>query len=142
MNEPKQIVADFLNEVRSGASPERAADFMAARVLAHQVVAEEPLTVERTPEQYAEHVRDMLEAYGPFTFRVDELIAEGDRVYARWTQHGRHLAAIDGFAATGKPLTEVASAVYRVEDGRVAEYWIQIDRLGLAEQLRRQAGGR
>jgi predicted ester cyclase len=139
MSQPKQIVADFLNEVRSGANPERAADFMTDRVLAHQVVAEEELTVERTPEQYAAHVRDMLDAYGPFRFRVDELIAEDDRVYARWTQHGHHLAEVDGYAATGKPIVEVASAVYRVEHGRIAEYWIQIDRFGLIEQLQRAA---
>ncbi|MFG3338429.1 ester cyclase [Glycomyces sp. NPDC048151] len=137
MNDAKPIVAAFLDEVRSGAHPDRAARFMAPRVLAHQVVSEDEVTVERTPEQYAGHVRDMLEAYGPFAFRVDELIAEGDRVYARWTQHGRHLAEVDGVPATGEPLTEVASAVYRVEDGLIAEYWIQIDRHGLAEQLRR-----
>jgi predicted ester cyclase len=81
----------------------------------------------------------MLEAYGPFTFRVDELIGEGDRVFARWTQHGRHLAELDGFPATGAPLIEIASAVYRVEHGLIAEYWIQIDRQGMTEQLRRAA---
>jgi predicted ester cyclase len=137
MSQPKQIVADFLNKVRSGAHPERAADFMAGRVLAHQVVSEEEVTVHRTPGQYAAHVRDMLDAYGPFTFRIDELLAEDDRVYARWTQHGHHLAEVDGHAPTGRPLVEVASAVYRVEQGRIAEYWIQIDRFGLTEQLRR-----
>jgi predicted ester cyclase len=139
MNEPKQIVADFLNEVRSGASPERAADFMAPLVLAHQVVSEDAVTVERTPDQYTQHVRGMLEAYGDFAIRVDELIAEGDRVYARWTQHGRHLTELDGFPATGAPLTEVASAVYRVEGRLIVEYWIQIDRQGMTEQLRRSA---
>jgi predicted ester cyclase len=140
MTDPKQLVAAFLDEVRSGAHPERAEQFMAPVVLAHQAVSEEDLTVERTPADYAAHVRDMLEAFGPFTFQVDELIAEGDRVYARWTQHGTHLAEIDGFAPTGGPLREVASAVYRVAEGRIAEYWIQIDRFGLGEQLRRSAG--
>jgi predicted ester cyclase len=46
---------------------------------------------------------------------------------------------VDGYAVTGKPLVEVASAVYRVERGRIAEYWIQIDRFGMVEQLRRAA---
>jgi predicted ester cyclase len=141
MDDPKQIVKAFLDEVRSGAHPERAARYMAPEVLAHQVVSEEEVTVHRTPDQYGQHVQDMLDAYGPFAFRIDELIAEGDRVYARWTQHGAHLDEAEGFAPTGKPVVEVASAVYRVEDGRIAEYWIQIDRLGLIEQLRRNAVG-
>jgi hypothetical protein len=37
--------------------------------------------------------------------------------------------------SSGLPITEVGSAVYRVEDGRMAEYWVQLDRLGLALQL-------
>jgi predicted ester cyclase len=124
-----------METVRSGAAPERAAEFMAGSVLAHQVRSEQTETVTRTPEQYAEHVREMIEAFGAFEFRVDELIVDGDRAYARWTQHGHHLAEIDGYAPTGQPVTEVASAVYRVENGLIAEYWIQIDRAGLTAQL-------
>ncbi|MFJ9950514.1 ester cyclase [Kitasatospora sp. NPDC091207] len=60
---------------------------------------------------------------------------DGDRVHARWTQHGHHLAPINGRPPTGRPLTEKASAVYRVEAGRIVEYWIQIDRQGLPARL-------
>ena len=55
-------------------------------------------------------------------------------------QTGRHVGPVDGFAPTGLPVVEVASAVYRVEAGRIAEYWIQIDRAGIEAQLRRNAG--
>jgi predicted ester cyclase len=34
-------------------------------------------------------------------------------------------------------VTQVTSAVYRVADGLIVEYWIQIDRPGLAAQLRK-----
>ncbi|MFE2725867.1 ester cyclase [Kitasatospora sp. NPDC059327] len=66
---------------------------------------------------------------------LDELLADGDRVNARWTRHGHHLAPIDGRPPPGRPLTEKASAVHRVEAGRIVEYWIQIDRQGLLAQL-------
>jgi predicted ester cyclase len=141
MEDAKTLVAAFLETVRSGREPEAAGRFMAPAVLAHQVVSEDRVTVERTPAQYAEHVRDMLTAWGTFEFRVDELIAEADRVYARWTQTGRHLGEVDGYAPTAEPVVEVASAVYRVEDGAIVEYWIQIDRFGIEAQLRRNGGG-
>lgn len=112
---------------------------MAERVLAHQVTAEAPTTVERTPKQYADHVREMRDAYGPFTLTVDELLAEDDRVYARWTHVGRHVGPIDGYEPTGVELTQIASAVYRVENGLIVEYWIQIDRQGVVAQLTRAA---
>ncbi|MGW3090041.1 ester cyclase [Streptomyces sp. NPDC001108] len=46
-----------------------------------------------------------------------------------------------GHAPTGARITTMTSAVYRVEDGLIVEYWIQIDRQGTATQLRRAATG-
>ncbi len=132
---PEALVRGFFAVVRSGTAPHRAGDFMAPRVRAHQVQAEAPTTVERTPEQYAEHVEEMIAAYGPFRLTIDEVLAAGDKVYVRWTQEGNHVGEIDSHAPTGQPLVQVASCVYRVEDGRIVEYWMQIDRAGLAAQL-------
>ncbi|MEE1736046.1 ester cyclase [Streptomyces sp. BE147] len=142
MTSAKDTVHQFLLQVRSGLHPGRADRFMAGRVQAHQIVSEAPVVVERTPQQYAEHVQEMLDAYGAFTLTVDELIADGDRVYARWTQTGRHVGAIDHFPPTGAQLTAMTSAVYRVEDGLIVEYWIQIDRHGITAQLERAAAER
>ncbi|GII99946.1 SnoaL-like polyketide cyclase [Sediminihabitans luteus] len=141
---PEQVVREFFAVVRSGREPARAAEFMAPRVQAHQVQAENPTTVERTPAQYAEHVAEMLAAWGPFTLDVDEVLAAGDKVYVRWTQHGRHVGEVDGHAPTGEPVVEVASCTYRVADGAIVEYWIQIDRAGITAQLdaARAAGAR
>jgi predicted ester cyclase len=35
---------------------------------------------------------------------------------------------VDGYQPTGLPVIERASAVYKIEDEKVSEYWIQIDR--------------
>ena len=63
------------------------------------------------------------------------MFGSGDKVYARWTQHGVHVGTVDGLAPARQPITQVTSCVYRVADGRIAEYWIQIDRRGLRAQL-------
>ncbi|MER6102049.1 ester cyclase [Streptomyces sp. NPDC001832] len=139
MTSAKDTVRQFLLQVRSGRRPDWADRFMAGHVLAHQVVSETPVVVERTPQQYAEHVQEMLDAYGTFELTVDELIAEGDRVYARWTQIGRHVGPIGHHAPTGAEVTAITSAVYRIEDGLIVEYWIQIDRQGIAAQLEKAA---
>ena len=133
---PKALVEAFLLEVRSGKNPNAASEFMANLVDAHQVTSEQALTVQRTPQQYADHVREMQSAYGNFEFEIEELIAEGDKVYARWSHRGKHLGEISGYPATGKPITQLTSCVYRVENGLIVEYWIQIDRLGIELQLR------
>jgi predicted ester cyclase len=137
---PKELVRAFIDVVRSGKAPERAGEFLADSVIAHQMNAENMETVVRTPSNYADHIREFLRLYGPFQFETTELLADRDRVYVRWRQVGRHLGEIDGFAPTGKPLVEIASAVYRVSDGKIQEYWIQIDRQGFLIQLQQGAG--
>ncbi|MGO4272187.1 ester cyclase, partial [Paenibacillus sp. TAF58] len=46
---------------------------------------------------------------------------------------------VDGFPPTGQNIIEIASAVYRIENERIVEYWIQIDREGIRLQLQRNA---
>jgi len=133
----EQIVRAFFEEVRSGRNPDYADTLMAEQVLAHQVISEEEVTVKRTPSEYADHVREMMQAYGEFYLEIQELIAQGDKVYVRWRQAGTHIGEVDGYAPTHLPVIEMASAVYRVEKERIAEYWIQIDRLGIEKQLER-----
>ncbi|SDT57217.1 reactive intermediate/imine deaminase [Mucilaginibacter mallensis] len=126
----ENTVRNFLEIVRSGKSPERASEFMADSVKAHQLNAEHPETITRTPENYTQHVNEFLQGYGHYQFEVTELIASNDKVYARWKQTGNQTGDVDGFKPTGLPVTEIGSAVYRVAGGKIVEYWVQIDRKG------------
>ena len=133
--ESEKIVRGFFQIVRSGREPERAAEFMADTVLAHQMNSENPETIRRTPQNYAAHIKEFLALYGQYDLEVTELIAKDDKGYVRWMQTGKHLQDIDEHRATNLPLVEVGSAVYRIENGKIAEYWIQLDRQGLELQL-------
>lgn len=128
---------NLFEEVRSGRNPDYASGVMAEQVLAHQVISEAEVTVTRTPSDYTDHVREMIEAYGEFSLEILELLTQGDKVYVRWRQTGTHVGEVDGYSPTKLPVIEIASAVYRVENERIAEYWIQIDRLGIEKQLER-----
>lgn len=136
---PKALVRSFLQEVRSGLAPERASDYLAPKVLAHQLNGEKETVLERSPANYAEHVREFKEIWGEFELQVTDLIAEDDKVYARWRQTGCHQGAFDQHPPSGRKVVEIASAVYRVADGKIAEYWIQVDRQGVEAQLQANA---
>lgn len=136
---PTEVVQQFFAKARSGQQPDAAHEYMAEHVLAHQMTGENETTVHRTPANYADHVREMIAAYGDFQVVIQEMIAQNDRVYVRWKQTGTHIGEVDGFAPTGKTIVEIASAVYRIEHERIVEYWIQIDREGILLQLQRNA---
>ncbi|UED78451.1 ester cyclase [Lysinibacillus sp. CD3-6] len=134
---PEQIVKKFFEEVRSGKNPDYATELMADKVMAHQVISEEEITVIRTPKDYSDHVKEMVDAYGNFSLEIQEFMVQDHKVYVRWKQVGTHVGEVDGYQPTSLPVIEIASAVYRIEDEKIAEYWIQIDRAGIEIQLNR-----
>ncbi|HJP63313.1 MAG TPA: Rid family hydrolase [Mucilaginibacter sp.] len=133
--ESEKIVKGFFQIVRSGREPERAAEFMADTILAHQMNSENPETIRRTPQNYANHIKEFLAQYGQYDLVITELIGNKDKVYVRWKQTGKHLQDIDGHKATNLRLIEVGSAVYRIKNGKIADYWLQLDRQGFELQL-------
>jgi predicted ester cyclase len=132
-----EIVMHFVREVRSGRDPDAAFRYLAPQVMAQEVRAEGVLSLVHTPVTFSAYVRKLLELYGNYTLHVEDLIAQNDRVFVRWTQRGWHCGSINGEEPTGKPLIEMSSAVYRVEAGVIVEYCLQTDRKGLEIQLDR-----
>lgn len=131
----EQVVRGFLTDVRSGRDPDAVTRYFAAKVIAHQIQSEDEVAVMRTPQDYAAHVREFLATYGAFTFKVEALVAQDDLVFVRWRQVGHHLGSIDGEKPTRAVLVELTSALYRVVDGKIVEYWVQTDRKGMDIQL-------
>lgn len=82
--------------------------------------------IKRSPEDYANHVKEMKEMYGDFSLTIDEILSDQNKVYVRWHQVG---------TVDKKSVTEIGSAVYLLKNEKIAEYWIQLDRKGIEEQL-------
>ena len=66
---------------------------------------------------------------------VDDLIAEGDRVAARWTARGTHAGEFLGIAPTGRQVMIKGVDIFRLAGGRIAERWGHQDELGLIQEL-------
>jgi predicted ester cyclase len=63
------------------------------------------------------------------------LVVEGDLVAAHFTGRGTHKGLFQGVLATGRGWQADCIGVYRVQDGRIAEAWVQWDQLAIMEQL-------
>jgi steroid delta-isomerase-like uncharacterized protein len=66
----------------------------------------------------------LLEAYATafpdFHIAIEDLIAEGDDVVARWTFTGTNHGSLGGIPATGKPVTAPNGiGIFRLADGKV-----------------------
>ena len=68
----------------------------------------------------------------------DLLVAEGPYVVARWTSTGTHATEVAGLEPTGQQLRWGGTDIYRLEDGRIAEWWRNDDFAGLLRRLSRR----
>jgi predicted ester cyclase len=66
---------------------------------------------------------------------IEQQLAEGDLVATRWTPTGMHRGQFMGVAPSGKQVLVSGTVIDRIAGGKVAEEWIDWDRLGLLEQL-------
>lgn len=66
---------------------------------------------------------------------IDHLIAEGDKVVARFTLSATHSGNFQGVPPTGKRVTFPATDIYRFENGRIAEGWAVMDFLSFLQQV-------
>jgi len=64
----------------------------------------------------------------------------GSVVFATWRWVGTHTGTLSGFPPTGRPLRMTGATVYSFDtDDRLSGHWQVIDRLGVFQQLRRNA---
>jgi steroid delta-isomerase-like uncharacterized protein len=89
----------------------------------------------RGPEVWRQGADVIRTGFPDLHARIDDLVAEGDRVAARLTFRGTHQGEFLGVPATGRTIEYVSHEFYRIADGLVAEEWICSDLATLQGQL-------
>ena len=74
-------------------------------------------------------------AFPDLALTVEELVAEGDCVAARWTLCGTNRGAFLGQPPTGRRVAVTGTERYRLSSGRIVERWATVDADGLLRQL-------
>ena len=74
-------------------------------------------------------------AFEHLNVTIDDMLADGDRVAARFTARGMHKGAFMGLPPTGKSITMTGIEIFRIENGKIAELWGESNLLGLMQQL-------
>jgi steroid delta-isomerase-like uncharacterized protein len=71
----------------------------------------------------------------PGYHRIEDQIAEGDKVVTRLTAIGTHEGDLPGAPRTGNKLEMTAIVIHRIADGKLVEKWSNKDVLGFLQQL-------
>jgi steroid delta-isomerase-like uncharacterized protein len=71
----------------------------------------------------------------PGYHKIEDQIAEGDKVVTRLTAYGTHEGDLPGIPRTGSKMEMTATVIHRIEDGKLAEKWSDKDVLAFLQQL-------
>jgi len=66
---------------------------------------------------------------------IENLIAEGDKVVARWRSRATHQGDYMGIAPSGKAVEFTGISFYRIEGNKIAQSWNIEDQFGLMRQV-------
>src|SRR5687768_14758870 len=132
----KELAHRFVNELWNEQRLHVADEIFAPDCVPHTYGLEARPTPERRgPRHIKAIVESWRQAFPDWQIAITDLLAEDDRVMLLTTATGTHRGALMGIPATGKRVTFTGMRVFRIANGRIAEYWVMWDWLGLWRQI-------
>ena len=104
-------------------------------LLAPDVVFHNASTTMQGLEAYKQFLSMYMTAFPDLLFTIEDMIAEGDTVVARFTTRGTHQGNLMGIPPTGKQMSGTGMFIDRIVNGKGIEQWFNTDDLGLLQQI-------
>jgi steroid delta-isomerase-like uncharacterized protein len=130
--EANKLVMRRFTEFINTASEKLAVELISPDAIFHIPGRPEPM---RGPTGYLAIIGMMREGFPDIQWTLEEMIAEGDMVAARFTMRGTHEGAFFELPPTGKPIVVQAMNFYRLAGGQFVEERGQPDLLSLLQQI-------
>jgi predicted ester cyclase len=73
-------------------------------------------------------------AFPDLHLTLDDVLAEGDKVVARWTSDSTFKGALGDVAGKGQKVSVQGVSIFRIQDGKIIESWDFVDRAGMLLQ--------
>ncbi len=127
----KQVMRRFVEFINT-ASEKLAAGLISPDAIFYVPGRSEPM---RGPAGYLAIIGMMRGGFPDIQWTLEEMIAEGDKVAARFTMRGTHRGTFFGVPPTGKPIEVQGMNFYRLSGGQFVEERGQPDLLGLLQQI-------
>lgn len=89
----------------------------------------------RGPESLKQLIGMYFTAFPDLRLIPEQLIAEGSRVAVLQTARGTNRGEFMGMPATGKAVSVKVMEMFRIENNRVVEQWVNVDVLSMLRQL-------
>lgn len=86
-------------------------------------------------EAHKEMCKGFSEVMRDTSCSIEDQVAEGDRVVTRWRFSGCQTKDLPGIPSKGGCFNISGITISRVANGQIAEEWVEMDNLGMRQQL-------
>ena len=100
----------------------------------HKAVVHQPIG-DWSSELIKQFGVDSVKNVPDLNYKIEDIVAEGDKVVVRHTLRGTHTGEFMGIAPTGNEFSQMLTCIFRIADGKIEEVWWLADTLGLMQQL-------
>lgn len=132
LSDNKSVVLRSEAELWSKGNLAAADELYSPDFVCHFVIGPEWRGVQGIKDVVAQHRR----SFPDWNEKVEDIVAEGNKVVIRFTSTGTQQGEFAGIAPTGKKVTIQEVAIFRLADGKIVEQWGMPDLHGLLEQLK------
>ena len=127
----KAVIQRLFDEVFNQGNLEVVDEIVAEHVLGDDAAIDRT----RSRQSFKQVVVLFQTAFPDAHYPLFDLIAEGDKVVARWGLRSTHRGMFMDVPPTGKPVSVDGIVIYRLEDQKIVEYWGSFDTLRLMKQI-------
>jgi steroid delta-isomerase-like uncharacterized protein len=89
----------------------------------------------RGPEEERHLIAMYRSAFPDLRFTIEDMMAEDDRVATRLGISATHKGELLGIPPTENRLSFTAMELYRLREGKIDEQWVNVDTLGMMQQI-------
>jgi steroid delta-isomerase-like uncharacterized protein len=126
----KKVFERVIEEVYNKGNVDVLNEAFAPNFIEHQAGIVPP-----TAEGVKRSVAFLRGAFPDIKLTIEEIIASGDKTWARITAHGTHQGPFMGLPPTGKSFAITVIDVCRFENGQIVEHWGVADQLAAMAQI-------
>jgi predicted ester cyclase len=86
-------------------------------------------------EKLINHILFFEGLFPEYAVEIDEMVAEGDRIFVRSHLTGMHDGSLDGIPATHKSVDAPFALGYKIRDEKIVDFWAIANEMEFFEQL-------
>ena len=131
LDDNKDVIRRQVDDVWNKGNLAALDELMAADLVGHGM----PPGIAPGRDGFKQLISGHRKAFPDLQVKIEDMLAEGDKVANRWTWSGTHNGEYLGIAPTGKKVTMTGISIHRFEDGKIAEQWHEVNMLGLMQQF-------